>query len=161
MKPTWPLWFGLLIVSIVLVGRLDDASAQVKPQLGGLRAELLKLHNRLREEAKQKPLVLNTKLCRAAQQYPEYLAKSGEFSHTAKGTMRSRVEDAGYERSAVGENIARGQESPGDVVAHWLESKVHQDNILSEEFSDVGFGVAADEERRTIWVTNFGGGAEP
>jgi uncharacterized protein YkwD len=161
MKRIWPLWFGLLVLQIVLVGRLDDASAQAKPQLGGLRAELLKLHNRPRAEAKQKPLVLNSKLCLAAQEYAEYLAKSGELSHTAKGTMRSRVEEAGYESLAVGENIARGQESPDDVVASWLESKVHQDNILSEEFSDVGFGVATDKEGRTIWVTNFGGGAKP
>ena len=80
------------------------------------RADLLKLHNRERRDDGEKPLKLNNKLTEAAQEYADYLAKSGKFSHTAKGTMSSRVKDAGYKPRAVGENIAVGQRSASSVL---------------------------------------------
>ncbi|QDU29087.1 Cysteine-rich secretory protein family protein [Anatilimnocola aggregata] len=146
-----------VILAAALIVGVTWSQAAEKPRPAAIREELLKLHNKEREEADFEPLSLNAKLTKAAQSYAEYLAKSGEFSHTAKGTMRSRVEDEGYDANEVGENIAKGQAAASDVVKGWMESETHKGNILSEEFSEVGFGFATDEKGQMIWVTVFGG----
>jgi uncharacterized protein YkwD len=140
----------------LVVAALQVAVRAAEPNPAAIRLELLKLHNQERKDADQRPLTLNAQLTKAAQAYAEYLAESGEFSHTAKGTMRSRVKDAGYDPRAVGENIASGQTSAAEVVKEWLESKTHKENILREDFADVGFGLAIDKAGEWIWVVDFG-----
>jgi uncharacterized protein YkwD len=147
-------FFATLAAAALLLS--SNALPAAEPNVAAIRAELLKLHNQERKDADQKPLTLNAELTKAAQAYAEYLAESGEFSHTAKGTMRSRVKDAGYDAVAVGENIASGQTSAAAVMKDWLESKTHKENILREEFVEVGFGLAVDKEGEWIWVVDFG-----
>jgi len=153
MKPTS---FCALVISLI-VGALPCAAAP-KLQLAsaGARAQLLNLHNQERHKKGKKPLKLNAQLSKAAQSYAEYLAKSGKFSHTAKGTMSSRIKDAGYKPKAVGENIAVGQRSPSSAVNSWMHSEGHKKNILNKKFTEVGFGVAKDKRGRMLWVTDFG-----
>lgn len=43
--------------------------------------------------------------------------------------------------SAVGENIARGQNTPESAIKSWMESKIHRDNILNTNFTTIGVGV--------------------
>jgi uncharacterized protein YkwD len=67
------------------------------------------------------------------------------------------VKDAGYAMpTAVGENIAIGQESPAEVVQGWLESKGHKENILDKDYSEVGFGFVTQDDGDVIWVADFG-----
>lgn len=144
-----------LIVTIgLLIARAEVQAAS--PDAAAIRLELLVLHNHERNDFDQKPLRMNAELTKAAQAYAEYLAESGEFSHTAKGTIGSRIKDAGYDPRAVGENIASGQTSSAAVVKDWLESKGHQENIVREEFEEVGFGFAINKEGEWIWVADFG-----
>lgn len=131
-------------------------SIGAEPKTDKTRRQLLQLHNKERKAAGLEPLAQNAELTKAAQEYAEFLTSSDEFSHTAKGTPRSRVTDAGYKASAVGENIAIGQKTPAEVVEGWMESKTHKDNILREDYSEVGFGIATDEKGRIIWVVDFG-----
>lgn len=149
------LTFGLAWMSIVFVAPVAAAD-KAKPDSEKTRMELLKLHNKERRDDGKKPLALNAKLSAAAQSYADYLAKSGKFSHTAKGTMSSRVKDAGYKPKAVGENIAVGQSSVPSVVKSWLHSEGHKKNILSKSYTEVGFGIARDKKGRLLWVTDFG-----
>ena len=71
--------------------------------------------------------------------------------------ITTAIKEAGYEGRASGENIAKGQESPEEVVQGWMESKAHRENILRDHFSEVGFGFVKDKENNWVWVTNFGG----
>jgi uncharacterized protein YkwD len=149
-----PLICVALAAALVVGVEPSPAVQELSPQK--TREELLKLHNQERKKEDLSPLRLNPDLTRAAQEYAEFLARSGEFGHKIKGTPRSRVKDAGYKPKAVGENIAIGQPTPSLVFKDWLESKVHQENILREDFSEVGFGFATDKEGQMIWVTDFG-----
>jgi uncharacterized protein YkwD len=148
------------IFSVILIAALTPsgplAHSAGKSPTGRTRDELLKLHNKERKEEGQKPLKLNADLNQAAQAYAEYLAKHDKFSHTAKGTMSSRVKDAGYKPHAVGENIAVGASSPSAVVKGWMQSEGHKRNILSKKYSEVGFGFAKDKKGRILWVADFG-----
>lgn len=145
-----------LIAGTLVATTATGFAAEVAPNSDQTRKDLLKLHNRQRKEEGEKPLKLNAKLSEAAQDYAEYLAKSGKFSHTAKGTMSSRVKDAGYKPKAVGENIAVGQRSVSTVLKSWMHSEGHKKNILSGKYTEVGFGIARNKEGRLLWVTDFG-----
>lgn len=144
------------ITFFLLIATPHLRAEKAKPDSDLTRAALLRQHNKERKDEGKKPLKLNARLTVAAQEYADYLAKSGKFSHTAKGTMSSRIKDAGYKPKAVGENIAVGQSSATSVVRSWMDSEGHKKNILRKEFTEVGFGIAQDKKGRLLWVTDFG-----
>lgn len=49
-----------------------------------------------------------------------------------------------------GENIARGQTSPQEVVSAWMASEGHRENILNGAFTHLGVGVHAPG---SVWWT--------
>jgi uncharacterized protein YkwD len=149
-------WYLLIAVLAGVCTAVPCRAEKAKPDSDKTRSDLLKQHNKERKEDGKKPLALNSKLSAAAQTYAEYLARSGKFSHTAKGTMSSRVKDAGYKPKAVGENIAVGQSSVPTVIKSWMHSEGHKKNMLSKNYTEVGFGIAKDKKGRLLWVTDFG-----
>ncbi|MEW9667897.1 CAP domain-containing protein [Ammoniphilus sp. 3BR4] len=56
-----------------------------------------------------------------------------------------------------GENIAWGYETPQSVVAAWMKSKPHRNNILNPKFTRTGVGWATGGQRRIIWTQLFTG----
>ena len=44
---------------------------------------------------------------------------------------------------AMGENIAKGQRTPAEVMTGWMNSPGHKANILNCGFKNIGVGVAA------------------
>lgn len=55
----------------------------------------------------------------------------------------------------LAENIARGQSTPQEVMAAWMNSSGHRDNILSTESWEIGVGYYYDGGWR-YWVQDFG-----
>jgi uncharacterized protein YkwD len=62
------------------------------------------------------------------------------FSHTGSNglTVGDRIRNAGYDWSAVGENIAAGQQTINIVMAAWLDSPGHCANIMSSVYTEFG-----------------------
>jgi len=62
------------------------------------------------------------------------------FSHTGSDGLAvgDRVRNAGYDWSAVGENIAAGQQTIDTVMAAWLDSPGHCVNIMSPVYTEFG-----------------------
>jgi uncharacterized protein YkwD len=62
------------------------------------------------------------------------------FSHTGSDglTVGDRVRSAGYDWSAVGENIAAGQQTIDIVMAAWLDSPGHCANIMHSIYTEFG-----------------------
>lgn len=152
---------NLLILHVILLSTPLFAPCifgadKAKPDSNQTRLELLQLHNIARLGRNKPPLQHNVKLSIAAQKYAEYLAKSGKFSHTARGTVSSRVNRTGYDQIAIGENIAAGQTTAKQVVQGWMRSDGHRKNMLNQRFTEVGFGIARDSNGRLVWVTDFG-----
>ncbi len=54
-------------------------------------------------------------------------------------------------RFALGENIAKGQMSPMQVMDDWMKSENHRKNILSGAFDEIGIGIFGD-----LWAQEFG-----
>ncbi|WP_217140287.1 CAP domain-containing protein [Streptomyces sp. AC627_RSS907] len=122
-------------------------------------ARVLALVNEERAAAGCSPVTANDRLTRAADEYSDVMAGSGVLSHTGPdgSTMASRVEAAGYQWSAVGENIAQGQSDAASVMDSWMNSAGHRANILNCSFKELGVGVHFGDGG-PWWTQDFGTG---
>ncbi len=105
------------------------------------------------------PLALCGPLIAAAQGHSDFQAATGRTSHTGSGgsTMRQRVESAGYGGwSGLGENVAAHYPDIGSVVTGWLSSEGHRANLLSPNFTHVGFGLGRGADGTPYWTQDFG-----
>jgi hypothetical protein len=123
-------------------------------------AELLRLTNAERTQRGLSALTLNAQLGQAAQHHAADMAQQNYFSHTGKNgsSMGDRVKATGYRYSYAGENIATGQQTPAAVLNAWMNSEGHRKNILSPNFTEIGFGYSysAQSDYGHYWVQVFG-----
>ena len=119
--------------------------------------QVVALVNKERAAAGCSPVTVNDALTRAAQKHSDAMAASGRLSHTGAdgSTMASRVEAEGYDWSTLGENIAQGQRTPEEVMADWMSSPGHRENILNCSFKEIGVGVNMGSGG-PWWTQDFG-----
>jgi uncharacterized protein YkwD len=101
---------------------------------------------------------LNDLLNAAAQRHAEDMAENNFMAHEGSdGSMPGdRAGDAGY-TGAVGENVARGYESADAVVAGWVDSDGHCNNLMNAGFSEMGVGHAVSQSTgEHFWAQVFG-----
>lgn len=97
-------------------------------------------------------------LALSAQLHAEDMHANDYFSHESQDgrSFVDRTNAAGYMGAPRGENIARGQRSPEQVMESWMGSDGHRRNILAEGSNEIGVGFIDFH-----WVQVFGRGAEP
>jgi uncharacterized protein YkwD len=119
--------------------------------------QVLALVNRNRQSAGCGSLTPDRRLIEAANRHAADMARRGYFAHEDRRGDRagSRVADAGYEWKRYGENIARGQKSPFEVVTDWMNSPDHRENILDCRLDQMGVGLAIDGDDTPYWVQNL------
>jgi uncharacterized protein YkwD len=83
--------------------------------------------------------------------------KNCGFSHTACGhDFNYWFGVKGYTGNCQAENIAEGQETPGDVFRAWMNSATHRANILNATYDDIGVA-GLSSSSGIIWVMHLGG----
>ncbi|HVS28000.1 MAG TPA: CAP domain-containing protein [Solirubrobacteraceae bacterium] len=126
--------------------------APVAANLAEIRSALLCLVNHERASRGLAALRENGALTRAAQAHTDDMVAHNYFDHTgpAGDTPYQRIFGAGYAGSndsyAIGENIALGtgdEGQPINIVAAWMDSPGHRENILDPKYREAGMGVAA------------------
>lgn len=122
--------------------------------------EVIALTNAHRATLGLSALVPSESLKDAAEWKAAHMAKYGYMSHDdpAPPVDRSwdqRIEDCGY-TYGMGENIAFGYRSPSAVVAGWLGSKGHRENIENPDFKVIGSGAALNSDGTAYWAQTFG-----
>ena len=117
--------------------------------------EVLQLLNALRAEQGIHSLQMDRGLGAAARHHANDMSARGYFSHTTpEGEGPStRANGHGYDGRMIGENIARGQRSPSQVMASWESSSGHRRNMLNDGYGAVGIGYDPDGN---YWVQVFG-----
>jgi uncharacterized protein YkwD len=110
------------------------------------------LINRERAAHGESPLQPNSRLERAAQSHTESMAFGDYFEHVGPrgDTPGDRMRASGYIYSSqvgyeIAENIAWGtlsQGTPRAIVAAWMSSAGHRENILDPRFRDTAVGVS-------------------
>jgi uncharacterized protein YkwD len=113
--------------------------------------------------AGREPLTVDSRLDAAAQRHADDMLARSYFAHRDPDgeTVRERAREAGFDWSAIGENIAEGQQSVKEVVESWMRSAGHRENILDRRYTRTGVGLALGRDPKTgeyriLWVQTFG-----
>lgn len=152
---------ALSFIAVVLVSAgCSDAPGIVAECSGGAESEpcrVFALVNEERARAGVPAYRYDAQLAIAAQRHAVDMADNGYFSHDSLDgrTFVDRANEAGYDGSPRGENIARGQTSPEQVMTSWMGSEGHRANILSSGSNEIGVGF-----HQNLWVQVFGRGSE-
>lgn len=129
------------------------ATLTCEPGTASEPCEVFLLVNRERADAGLSPVTWSPALADAAQRHAEDMAALNYFDHQSKDgrDFATRARQAGYDGSPTGENIAKGQRNPTQVMQSWMNSTGHRNNILAARSTELGVGLA---ERH--WVQVFG-----
>ncbi|WP_030813155.1 CAP domain-containing protein [Streptomyces sp. NRRL F-2799] len=118
-------------------------------------ARVVELVNAERAKVGCSPVELNSTLTKAAQDHSADMAAHNTMSHTGSdgSDPGSRITAAGYQWSAYGENVAYGYSTPEQVMAGWMNSPGHRENILNCSYKEIGVGLA---QPGSYWTQDFG-----
>lgn len=137
-----------------LRAKVDEENAELK--LGESERALLDLVARYRLRLGRAPLRWDEKLETAARQHTEEMAKLDYFSHVSPvakySTLTKRMELVGFKSAWIGENLARGNDPPADILLALQDSPGHHRNLVFGDYSRVA--IAREGE---FWTMCFGG----
>lgn len=146
LKTYWPYLPMLLIVlvGIAFNSFLNQGSHILGAQSDLTQASLLNLTNQDRVAANEAGLGLNSELNAAAQAKADDMVKNNYWAHIspAGATPWSFIDSSGYQYQAAGENLAYGFNNADSLIKAWMDSPPHRQNMLDQNYRDVGFGVA-------------------
>lgn len=133
------------------------APARTTPSPPSDAEQVLALVNAERAKEGCGPVTGNDELTAAAQRHSEDMAAHDYFSHTSQDGSGpgERITAAGYRWSTYGENIAKGQRTPADVMNSWMNSPGHRANILNCSFKELGVGMQ-NSPGGIVWTQDFG-----
>ena len=123
--------------------------------------KLFELSNIERTKETLPPLKYNKKLAEAAQKKAEDMFKKDYWSHYGPSgeTPWDFILSSGYQYEFAGENLAKNFLFSDGVVTAWMNSPTHRENILRQEYTDVGFAIVngvLNGEETTLVVQMFG-----
>jgi uncharacterized protein YkwD len=120
-------------------------------------AEVVTIVNQERAKVGCPAVTVDDRLTAAARAHSADMAARNYFSHTTPEgvAFATRITNAGYRWSGAGENIAKGQRTPQEVMTSWMNSDGHKANILNCGYKNLGVGVAADSSGTLLWTQDF------
>lgn len=107
--------------------------------------ELLGRVNNLRTSLGLSPYTVHSSLNIAAQSHAQWMADTGNVTHTQDNgsNPRSRAQSAGYSSNWVSENIYMGPIAGiNDAWNFWLNSAIHYAGMTSPNYDNIGVGFA-------------------
>lgn len=131
-------------------GQVEGQPETIRATAYGIPSEppehqLVRLTNQERINNGIPPLKAASELMNSAQYHSRWMANHDCFNHDCPGeaTWVQRVQTAGYlSWTALGENLAAGYPTASGVVAAWMSSPGHRNNMLSPDFREAGGGYA-------------------
>jgi uncharacterized YkwD family protein len=108
----------------------------------GFEEQVVQLVNQQRAKQGLRPLTHRADVKNVAQKKAEDMINSNYFSHTSPnyGSPFDMLKSFGISYSYAGENIAKGQKTPQEVMNAWMNSSGHRANILKPEYDAIGVG---------------------
>lgn len=115
-------------------------------------AEVARLVNVERSKRGLRPLTVRADLQNMAEKKARDMINSNYFSHTSPnyGSPFQMMRTFGISYRSAGENIAKGQKSPQEVMNAWMNSSGHRANILNPNYNYIGVGFY-----NSAWVQEF------
>lgn len=132
--------------------------------LGDAVEHLVDHTNAFRQQEDRSLLTINPQLTTTAQDFATFMARTGQFSHTADGqTPEARAKAQGYDACLIAENIAH-QHSPTGFTAEalaegffqgWQHSPGHRENLLDPAVTETGVAVAQSEQTGAYYAVQL------
>lgn len=150
----------VLVLSFLMIFSVDKVYAeQPYEKIANTNEwEVLKIVNEKREAQGCEPLAIFDDLQKVADVRAKEI--SNQFSHTRPDgtTWSAAIREQGIPFGCAGENIAAGYSNPSSVMAGWMESAGHKNNILSDSYNHIGVGYCTGGAYGKNWVQIFIGG---
>ncbi len=145
------LRFGFLLACIALISSINLKSTSLSQQ------EILSLVNKDRALHGLPALQLSPTLNLAALAKAKDMLSNNYFAHISPtgATPWHWFKAMGYNYTYAGENLAEGYSKASELEKSWMESPSHRANILSPNYSDVGFAIVSFNNT-SIVVQMFG-----
>lgn len=132
----------------------DETTEQVDSNLNAFERQVIELTNQERTAQGLEPLTTDESLSAVAREKSNDMYTNGYFSHNSPtyGSPFDMMQQFGVSYRTAGENIAKGQRSPEEVVNAWMNSEGHRANILNPDFTHIGVGYV---ENGNHWTQMF------
>ncbi|MDR4434286.1 CAP domain-containing protein [Bacillus tequilensis] len=116
--------------------------------------KVVELTNAERQKQGLKPLQIDATLSKSAHAKSQDMKDKNYFDHQSPtyGSPFDMMKSFGISYKTAGENIAKGQKTPEEVVKAWMNSEGHRKNILNPNFTHIGVGYV---ESGSIWTQQF------
>ncbi|MFC4303668.1 CAP domain-containing protein [Cohnella boryungensis] len=135
----------------------QEVNLPANESMTGYEQEVLRLTNAERQKAGLQPCAGDdSSLNRSARAKSQDMAVNGYFSHNSPtyGDPFAMMRSFGVQYQSAGENIAKGQPSPQEVVQAWMNSPGHRANILNGAYTHLGVGYVANNGQ-PCWTQQF------
>lgn len=161
-------WEGLVIYVLIFI--LLQVSFSIinytKPGVLGIsgnidQKKLIELTNIERQKKGLSPVSENDALDQAAALKAQNMFQENYWAHFAPSgkTPWDFILGTGYKFTVAGENLAKNFSSSDDVVAAWMASPTHRDNLLNSKYQDIGIAVeegVLNGQKTILVVQEFG-----
>jgi uncharacterized YkwD family protein len=131
-----------------------NTSTQATSTVSAFEKQVVELTNKERAKHGLSALTLDTELSKVAKAKSQDMSTNNYFDHNSPtyGSPFDMMKKFGISYKAAGENIAKGQKTPEEVVQAWMNSEGHRANILSNKFTHIGVGHVANGN---YWTQQF------
>ncbi|MEJ2225764.1 MAG: CAP domain-containing protein [Syntrophobacterales bacterium] len=144
----------LLVIGLVTLAEAYTLSPE--------EIEVIDLINAERHSEGIAPLLHNATLSAVAHSHSVDMATNNFFSHDSfDGTSAfTRINEAGYDGSPLGEVIGAGFSDAQSIVDAWMNSPGHQAILLDSSFDRIGVGYyyGPGSSYLYYWTADFGNG---
>lgn len=133
----------LLFLNILITFGKNNFSNVLGISVNITTEELLALTNKERKEKGLNELKFNSELSKAAELKARDMFERNYWAHNSPvgDTPWVFFKRVGYDYVYAGENLARGFSESDEIVGAWMKSPSHRDNMLSSNYSEVGFAI--------------------
>lgn len=139
----------IILIGLFIMGRsIVDITIGLNPGVLGYASQIdpskvVELTNTERLNAGVSIVKLNSELNQAALAKATDMFENNYWAHISPtGTQPWYfVFQSGYKYQHAGENLARDFSNPRDIVAAWMASPTHRQNLLDERYHDIGVAV--------------------
>ncbi len=118
---------------------------------------VLKKVNKERMQEGLAPLSICPPLQKAAGDRAKEIIKSFSHNRPDGSSCFTVLDDYGIDYRYVGENIAAGYQTASEVMAGWMNSSGHRENVLGKYYTHVGVGYVSGGSYGKNWTQVFVG----
>jgi uncharacterized protein YkwD len=154
-----PLALAFFLVVSLAPATLASDAAPTNAEISAAEKSVLTLTNRRRLAADLVSLRWDSRLAELARDRAEYMARTGNFSHTqSNGTdVFDMIQAADITWYAAGEIIAWNTAASLDysaafAVQGWMGSPSHKAIVMSKGYNYVGFGLGISDSGKRYWA---------